>query len=225
MLIALKETLERGLSHACEEPYSRVLTAEDILVALYQLVELTPAERKQLGLPAGDRLTLLKQTLLSLQTKNDTDNYEAIFRTYKEAVGLEFDDAEPITASLDQVNELIEQSVSAALRYLPDRQKNYSKKEPSNREIIIELSHKAQREVRRLLVRSGNTQAFLMDRTAPHPYIAHYLRPAFVKKLSQTVVSNERLTAQLPVYLKQLTIESCGPLPFSDNSLAPHQLK
>ena len=223
MLASLQENLAADYqTHA--ESYSRLLTTEDILVALYQLVELTPKERKQLGLPAGDRLTLLKQTLLSLQTKNDTDNYEAIFRTYKEAVGLEFDDAEPLMASLDQVNELIEQSVSAALRYLPDRPKNYLKKELGNRDTIIELSRKAQREVRRLLVRSGNTQAFLMDRTSPHPYIAHYLQPAFVKKLSQTVVSNERLTAHLPVYLKQITIASCGPLPFSDNSLAPHQL-
>lgn len=220
MLTDLKESLGEAYS-SHNEPYSRILTTEDILVALYQLIELTPAERTRLGLPAGDNLTLLKQMLLSLQTRNSTESYEAILRAYKESVGLEFsDDASAIT-NLDQVNDLIEVSVQAALGYLPERSKSYQKrqKKQSTEEIIVELSRKAQREVRRLLVRSGNTQSFLIDKTTNHLYISSYLQPAFVKKLSQTVVANERLTAQFPVYLKQLAIEPCGPLPFSDTSL------
>jgi len=224
MLIALKETLEQGY-RTHEEPYSRVLTAEDMLIALYQLVALTPDERNQLGLPAGDTLTLLKQTLLSLQTRTGTENYEAIFNTYKEAVGLDFTNDIAIT-TFDQVNDLVETSVRAALSYLPDRKSKYRKnqqKEQSRENTIIELTRKAQREVRRLLVRSGNTQPFWGDRTADHPYIKHYLQPAFVKKLAQTVVKNERLTATLPIYLKQLTVNVCGPLPFFDTSLGSYK--
>ncbi|MGB7248569.1 MAG: hypothetical protein WBC73_06490 [Phormidesmis sp.] len=224
MLGTLQENLiEDYKSH--DEPYSRVLTAEDILIALYQLIELTPEERSRLGLPVGDRLTLLQQTLLSLQTKSSTENYEAVFRAYTEAVGLEFFDADSAVTNLDQVNELIETSVRAALGYLPQRSSKFQnqQKDQSNEETIIDLTRKAQREVRRLLVRSGNTQPFLRDRAADHPYISHYLQPAFIKKLSQTVVNNERLTAQLPVYLKQLTIETCGPLPFSDASPGRHK--
>ena len=225
MLSALKETLNQDY-YTHQEPYSRVLTTEDILVALYQLVELTPNERRQLGLPAGDILTLLKQTLLSLQTKNRTENYEAILKTYKEAVGLEFPNNNAAITTFDQVNELIETSVRDALSYLPERKSRYPKNQPkeqSRENTIIELTRKAQREVRRLLVRSGNTQPFWMDRTADHPYIQHYLQTAFVKKLAQTVVKNERLTATLPVYLKQLTVRVCGPLPFFDNSLGSHK--
>ena len=168
-----------------DEPYSRVLTTEDVLTALYQLVELAPEERDRLGLPAGDMLTLLKQTLLSLQTRNGTENYESIFRAYKEAVGLEFVDNHAVINTLDQVNELIEASVRAALDYLPNRSSNYKrhrKQDQSKEDTIIELTRKAQREVRRLLVRSGNTQPSWIDRTATHPYISHYLPPAFVKK-------------------------------------------
>ncbi len=224
MLSVLKETLDRDyLTH--EEPYSRVLTTEDMLVALYQLVALTPDERTRLGLPAGDTLTLLKQTLLSSQTRTGTENYEAIFNTYKEAVGLDFADETAIT-TFNQVNDLVETSVRAALSYLPERKSKYRKnkqKEQSRENTIIELTRKAQREVRRLLVRSGNTQPFWSDRTADHPYIKHYLQPAFVKKLTQTIVKNERLTATLPVYLKQLTVNLRGPLPFFDNSLGSHQ--
>ncbi len=225
MLATLKETLIRDYE-AYEEPYNRVLTTEDILIALYQLTELSPEERKRLDLPVGDKLTLLQQTLLSLQTKDGTENYEAIFKAYKEAVGLEFTATGPAVNNLDQVNELIESSVRAALSYLPARSSRLQSRirEPGSEDTIGELSRKAQREIRRLLVRSGNTQFFLVDNATDHPFISRYLQPAFIKKLSQTVVNNERLTAQLPVYLKQVTIEARGPLPFFDDSLGMHKL-
>ena len=228
MLGTLRETLNQDY-RAHEEPYSRVLTTEDILTALYQLVELTPDERARLGLPAGDTLTLLKQTLLSLQARSgtqSTENFEAIFNTYKEAVGLEFTSNSETVTTFDQVNDLIETSVRAVLSYLPSRKSKYhnnQKQEQSSENTIAELTKKAQREVRRLLVRSGNTQPFWIDRTAEHPYIKDYLQPAFIKKLAQTVVKNERLTATLPVFLKQLTVEVCGPLPFFDNSLGSYK--
>ncbi|MGB5916724.1 MAG: hypothetical protein WBG63_17805, partial [Phormidesmis sp.] len=225
MLGTLKETLVEDYKEY-EEPYSRVLTTEDVLIALYQLTELSPEERKRLDLPVSDKLTLLQQTLLSLQTKDGTENYEAIFKAYKEAVGLEFTSSGASVSNLNQVNELIESSVRAALSYLPKRQTRFQGqiKEPGNEDTIVELSRKAQREVRRLLVRSGNTQFFLVNNATSHPFIHRYLQPAFIRKLSQTVVNNERLTAQLPVYLKQVTIEARGPLPFFDTSLGVHKL-
>ncbi len=220
MLGTLKETLAEDYK-AYDEHYSRVLTTEDVLIALYQLTELSPEERQRLDLPVGDKLTLLQQTLLSLQTKDGTENYEAIFKAYKEAVGLEFTPSGAPVSNLNQVNDLIEGSVRAALSYLPKRPTRFRDqlKEPGNEDTIIELSRKAQREVRRLLVRSGNTQFLLVDNAANHPFISRYLQPAFIRKLSQTVVNNQRLTAQLPVYLKQVTIEARGPLPFFDTSL------
>ncbi|MEL7143722.1 MAG: hypothetical protein AAGL08_16060 [Cyanobacteria bacterium J06573_11] len=226
MLAALRSTLEQEYK-SYNEPHDRVLTTEDILTALYQLIELTPSERKSLGLPTGDRLTLLKQTLLSLQVKDKAENYEAVFRAYKEAVGLGFAEGSTAITSLDQVNDLIEASVRDELSHLPFRASRHRKNSQypylGSEETIIELSRKAQREVRRLLVRSGNTHPFFEDRTAAHPYISSYLQAAFVKKLSQTVVKNERLTAQLPVFLSRLTIESKGPLPFSDTGLGPQK--
>lgn len=49
--------------------------------------------------------------------------------------------------------------------------------------------------------------------------LPHFLQPAFVIKLAQTVVDNERLTDLFPVYLKRITIEASGPLPFADKEL------
>lgn len=220
MLSALRVNLQSEYREHLE-PYSRVLNTEDILIALHQLIELTPEERNQLGLPAGDGLTLLKQTLLALQTNGGIENYEAIFRAYKEAVGLEFSNESSAIENLDQIDDIIDTSVRQALSYLPDRQSTYlnGKASSGKEETIRDLSRKAQREIRRLLARSGNTQAFLPDGTTKHPYIQQYLQPAFVKKLTKTVVNNERLTDQFPVYLKRLTMEACGPLPFADTKL------
>ena len=226
MLGTLKETLIQDYK-THDVPYGRLLTTEDILSALYRLIDLTPTERKRLGLPVGDKLTLLQQTLLSLQLKDRTENYEAVFRAYKEAVGLRFtDDVETTITNLDQVNRLIEESVRAELSHLPNRAHYRSSQRPSysSEETIVELSRKAQREVRRLLIRSGNTRVFFKDASAEHPFISSYLQPAFIKKLSQTVVKNERLTFHLPVFLKRLTIGSRGPLPFSDTSLGTEKI-
>ncbi|ESA35932.1 (modular protein) [Leptolyngbya sp. Heron Island J] len=205
-----------------QEPYSKVLTTEDILIALHKLIELTPEERQRLGLPIGDGLTLLQQMLLTLQTAGGVENYELIFRAYKEAVGLNFSNTGFVAHNLDEVDALITETVESALSYLPERQYRYTTGVPKSLgkdDTCRELTFKAQREIRRLLARSGNTQAFLPDNATEHPYIRHYLQPAFVTKLAETVVNNERLTDQFPVYLKRVTMEACGPLPFADRNL------
>ncbi|MBE9069625.1 hypothetical protein IQ260_23550, partial [Leptolyngbya cf. ectocarpi LEGE 11479] len=205
-----------------QESYSQVLTTEDILITLHKLIELTPQERQQLGVPVGDGLTLLQQMLLSLQTVGGVENYEIIFRAYKEAVGLNFSNTDFVSHNLDKVDELIASTVKKSLDYLPERKSlslSNSSKSPSKDDTCRELTLKAQREIRRLLARSGNTQAFLPDNVTEHPYIRHYLQPAFVKKLAETVVNNERLTDRFPVYLRRVTMEACGPLPFADRNL------
>lgn len=205
-----------------EEDYNRVLTTEDILIALYKLIELTPDERQQLGLPTGDGLTLLQQILRTLQTVGGVENYEVIFHAYKAAVGLNFSNTERALENLDQVDSLIEKTVETLLEYLPERAFRYDSnrlKIPGKSETCHELALKAKREIRRLLARSGNTQAFLPNSGTEHSYIRHYLRPTFVQKLAETVIANERLTDNFPIYLKRVTMEACGPLPFADKSL------
>jgi hypothetical protein len=206
-----------------DEPYTRVLTASDFITALYQLVELTPEERNGLGLLAGDGLTLLQQALLIFQITGNLENYEMLLHIYKAAVGMDFSNAEPALDNLTQVDRLIEQTVRRTLNYLPERRQPTNQynglSQPSREKTITELAHKAQREIRRLLARSGNQQGPMVGSTVVNSYIHKYLQPAFVTKLAQTVVANERLTDEFPVYLKRLTIEASGPLPFADKEL------
>ncbi|MEL7069449.1 MAG: hypothetical protein AAGN15_12450 [Cyanobacteria bacterium J06581_3] len=221
MLTELRQNLREDYQQGNED-YSRVLNTEDVLIALHKLIELTPQERRQLGLPRRDGLTLLRQMLLNLRLAGGVENYEVIFRAYKEAVGLDFSSSRETIKTLEDIDGLIESTVATALDYLPNKQshvENDRVTSPGKGDTILDLTLKAKEEVRRLLIRSGNTNDSLPDTTTEHPYIHHYLQSAFVKKLAQTVVSRERLTNQFPIYLKRVTIEACGPLPFAARSV------
>lgn len=198
-----------------QEPYTSVLTLEEVLLVLHHLTELTADERQQLRLKSGDSLTLLQRILLNIQIKDRLSEYETIFTLYKTASGLDMSSSQQQTLqSLDQVDALISHSVTKSLQYLPPRQARKSSK--GTEEIIQELTNKAQREIRRLLVRSGNQQGQMASSTTAESYIQNYLKSAFLEKLSEAVVQNERLTKQFPIYLKQVSISRCGPLPFSN---------
>ncbi|WP_035992658.1 hypothetical protein [Leptolyngbya sp. KIOST-1] len=205
---------------AFELPPTRVLGAEEVLTALSYLVELTPKERRDLGLPAGDGLTLLQRSLLMLQTVGGLENYEMLLHIYKAAVGLDFTRAEEPLTSLAAVDDLIAQVVRQSLAFLPRQNPARASASASRREdTVTELTRKVQREVRRLLARSGNQQLATSGDAIVNSYVRQYLQPAFVTKLAQTIGANERLTDQLPVYLKRISFVPSGPLPFADREL------
>jgi hypothetical protein len=196
-----------------DEPYIRVLAPEDILTVLFKLIELTPDERRALGLPSTDGLTLLKRALLILQTTGDLENHEMLFQVYKVAVGLSFEDTNDPLETLEEVDRLVSKVVQQSLGYLPNRSdqaipKSNGRSSPGKDRTVRTLTRKAQREVRRLLTRSGNQVSPITNSdVVVNSYTRKYLLPAFVTKLSQTVVANERLTDQFPVYLKRIAIK------------------
>lgn len=224
-VVKMLERLDKALKEDYKthrEPYSRVLTLSDILLTLHRVIELTPQEREALDLPAGDGLTLLQQALLNLQVVGGIENYEMLFRVYKAAVGLDFAQAEPPLKNLAEVDALVEQTVHQRLKYLPDRQGRSRSSEDisdSRDATVLKLTQKAQREIRRILARSGNQQSLAIGSVVVESYINHYLQRGFVVKLAQAVVTNERLTDHFPVYLKRISIEPSGPLPFADREL------
>jgi hypothetical protein len=227
--------LVKILTHLRREPSSAVndegslrrLSREDLLTALYKLVELTPEERDDLGLPAGDGIALLQRSLLVLQTTGGLENHGMLLKIYKAAIGLDFGRAEDSLQNLETVDGLIAEVVRDALpeldtsnlksrsKYKQDKQDKYNEARETR---IQELTRKAQREIRRLIARSGNQQlAGSGDGQAMvNAYIRRYLQPAFVRKLTQTLVANEELTDQFPLYLKRITLLPAGPLPFAD---------
>ncbi|MFM7527218.1 MAG: hypothetical protein ACKO63_01765, partial [Nodosilinea sp.] len=215
-----------SVSNDAKAPLRR-LSREDVLTALYKLVELTPEERRALDLPAGDGITLLQRSLLVLQTTGGLENHGMPLKIYKAAIGLDFGRAEDSLQNLETVDGLIAEVVRDALpeldtsnlksrsKYKQDKQDKYNEARETR---IQELTRKAQREIRRLIARSGNQQlAGSGDGQAMvNAYIRRYLQPAFVRKLTQTLVANEELTDQFPLYLKRITLLPAGPLPFAD---------
>ena len=224
MLHALNENLQDDYQQH-KIPYIRVLAPEDVLTVLYKLIDLTPDERQALGLPATDGLTLLRRALLILQTTGDLENHEMLFQVYKVAIGLSFQDTNAPLETLEAVDRLVTEVVAQALDYLPERSSRPGHRangdtQPGKDETVRTLTRKAQREIRRLLTRSGNQISPITDNdVAMNSYTRKYLLPAFVTKLAQTVVTNERLTDQFPVYLKRVAIQPYGPLPFADQEL------
>lgn len=224
MLQALNESLQEDYQQY-EAPYIRVLAPDDVLTVLYKLIDLTPDERKALGLPATDGLTLLRRALLILQTTGDLENHEMLFQVYKVAVGLSSRDSNVPLETLEKVDGLVSEVVVQALDYLPHRASNPGKwasgiAQPGKEETVRTLTRKAQREIRRLLTRSGTQiSPITNNEVVINSYTRKYLLPAFITKLAQTVVANERLTDQFPVYLKRVAIQPYGPLPFADQEL------
>ncbi|HIK46780.1 MAG TPA: hypothetical protein IGR64_18180 [Leptolyngbyaceae cyanobacterium M65_K2018_010] len=224
-VVKLLRNLRQGLQKAYQDfelPHTRVLTPGDILTALHKLVELAPKERTALGLQAGDGLTLLQRSLLILQTVGGLENYEMLLRIYKAAVGLDFARAEVPLENLGAVDALIAQVVKQSLdSFLPTQNTRKAANAAVQRrdDTLKQLTRKAQREVRRLLARSGNQQLSNSGDAIINSYVRQYLQPAFVTKLAQSIVANERLTDQFPVYLKRITFMPSGPLPFPDKEL------
>jgi hypothetical protein len=215
LLASLRKNLKQGYAGG-NKHYRSILTQEEILLALYKLIELTYEERKALGLQNGDGFTLLKQTLLTLQSSSGAEWDKRILQNYKAAIGLDPFKEDQVIGSLSQVNEYIEESVTAALRYLAPDELAPDEPDDISNQVIVNLTDKVRREIRNLLACNGISRLSTTDK---HPYIQKYLQPAFIKKLTQTLINNERLTAQFPVYLTRVTIEACGPLPFAEPNL------
>lgn len=221
-LLYLKGKLEAEYQEE-DEPYTRLLTEEDVLEVLGRLYELTPDEREALGLPeAGDGIVLLGRSLLLLQTHRGQENYELLLDIYKRAIGLTPQKNEQPLRGLAQVDDLIAETVQESLSYLPSSDSSDNGNDPlslRNSKIISDLTLKAQREVRRLLARSGNQLSPLTRNTvAVDAYVNQYFQRSFIKSLARAIVDNERLTSQFPVYLKYVSLKPIGPIPFADKT-------
>ena len=202
--------------------YLSVLHPDDILDILHRLIELTPDERHQLGITNSDNLTLLKRAFLALQQSGGIENSAAVFQFYQQAMGLKYSNPSPLH-TLEEVDEHIRATVAQLLTYLPYRPgRSRDPRDPNgigSDQLQVELTQKAQREIRRILARGGNQYSPISDNLTIDAYIYRYFDRSFVTKLAQTVVTNERLTDQFPVYLKRLSVRACGPLPFADKKL------
>lgn len=190
-------------------PSAYVLMPEEMLVLLQKLVQLTPAERQQLQLPAGMEDVMLQQALLNLSLYQDQRDYETILSLYRSSIGLAFvqETSSPF-GGLSDVHRYIEELVAQDPPYLPTS---------LSRSKLDELTAKAKREIDRILLKCGVGQFQFqfpnVYRQGQSDYIQQYLPRGFVRRLTQAVIENELLTEEFPIFIRTITIQQTGPFP------------
>jgi hypothetical protein len=197
----------------------RLITRSEKLQALRLFFQLAPQEREQLGLANHPQAALLQQ-ILDIATDPAAElSPESITALYKfflqhsgngspkslSEAGGEVDLPTPQLLIEKILAKYTEQFFAGLTR------------EPKSEENRVLLG-KVKREIDRIQLQAGIEQAntFLSpddkDFLSNHR-ILNYLKTDFIQHLVHSVVENERLTDEFPIYLKYFEIERVKPLP------------
>ncbi|NEQ52357.1 MAG: hypothetical protein F6K11_19820 [Leptolyngbya sp. SIO3F4] len=214
LLIRLKNNLQNRYRRN-EISYSKLLSREDIFIALQKLIELTPDERSDLGISYGDKHLLIQRAITNIYCQQGNYNNDALMRLYK--TSLESDifnvsDGQYIELSQDNLMDFIAKVVERSI----ERKYGFEKHHKFS-ELKIRLAKKVRKQVIRLMVKSGSSQIDLTGRRATANYIEGYCSTQFIEKLASSIIDNERLSQDFPIRIKSVTVEDYGFLPLVHN--------
>jgi len=188
------------------------LTRDEKLRAIRKFTELSIDEREQLKIGVNPSEAILNKLLeditdpiKGLDTSNIARLCQLTLNTYQalRSTSLDFQNMEG--SSRQKFIEVI--VVNLLNEYFP---------ESSQLNIIIhDLVDKVEREINRIEFQCGINQVrtLLADEVEIENDKSNILSASFVKQLTQSVVENEILTDEFPVYLKYIEIEKKQPLP------------
>ncbi|PSB30929.1 hypothetical protein C7B82_07915 [Stenomitos frigidus ULC18] len=218
-LVALVTTWRKSNNPREGLPYQ--LSQEESLLLFQKLVRLTPEEKEQLGVPQASDETLLYQALNNMRFNNISP--ETIRQFYKASLAVPKGDG-------DLRPWLIDESLDGKL--LPDIEKFLVKNPPIAKTEIT--ARKLAAGVRSRLehfqvlggeleyqpkppvceVSEGESQNVSFEKVSAIEG-SRYGQPAFIRRLTQTIVENALLTEQFPVGIKTITITDVPILPLS----------
>ena len=166
------------------------LDTSEVSFAIQRLIQLSPEEKEQIGKItrrdtfAGDREILLQQALLNIRLYY-ADNYldAAVLDLYNVSLGLNFARQDKDTESF--------------LNYLNS--------------IDEEHQPKIKGALRSILLKSGTRPVYLSD--GSEDYVERYFTVELLKRLEQTVKTNQQLRKEFPIYIRTVTVENVGPFP------------
>ncbi|GEM_PF-1681067 len=196
----------------------RILTRADKLKAFCKFSQLSLEERARLRLPVRSGNMLMQQLLESVTDPIKGLSNDDIIRFYRVALDLyqSFRSAEYKKGDSLERNSL-RGLISADVKNLVDEHFHGRLVQEPKAGIIEELVSKVEREISRVAFQCGLSQveSLLRDELDPdNPQIAaNHLSRSFVEHLTHSVVENEILTDEFPVYLKHFTVEKIKPLP------------
>ena len=183
--------------------YSPLLTAEETLMLFQRLIQLTPEEKRELGLLTGVEEVLLQQALLNMRLYRNRQNYEAFLDLYCTSISLP---AAPESVSenfLEQIYDRIPE-ILAAIHDLP---------EAVSQKFVQQVEATVRQEIDKILLKSGMQHKQFWNTRDHVAYVKRYLTAGFVERLVQAVAENELLMQDFPIYIRKITIEDLGTLP------------
>ncbi len=195
---------ELDKSHRSDEQIPKLLKLEDILTVFKKLTELSSEEKERLGLSNFTEELLLQQILLNLGIYHKQINKETVLKLYKASIGLNFEIATDITSSSENyVNSLIRQTAEDILSYIPPQWSHKQKK-------INDLTKKVESAIEQIEFQAGIKNN---DELIKQDFTKKYLTPNFIKAITRSVIENQILNEDFPIYIRSFKIEQLQPLP------------
>jgi hypothetical protein len=211
ILVGLQKGLQASLNTE-DKRFPKLLKLEDILIVFQKLTELSSEEKEQLGLSHFTEELLLQQVLLNLGIYNDRVSQETVLKLYKASIGLNFETTTITDLPSnhedyeDYINRLIRQTAEGILSYIPEKE-NYKKKKL---EYLNNLINKVENAIQKIKFQAGVRKD---DEPSGQDFTKKYLTPNFIKIITRSVIDNQILNEEFPVYIRSFKIEQLQPLP------------
>ncbi|WNZ27642.1 hypothetical protein HJG54_32855 [Leptolyngbya sp. NK1-12] len=203
-----------------DQKVPRILTRAEKLRALQKFFQLSTTERETLDLPVHPAEVLLQRLfedatdpIKGMQFENAVQLYTSFLQQSSLLPTLETEtlfphDGDRKSIAKDLIRETVIHLINPYFNESGDKRKQ---------EKTDDLVEKVEREISRIEFQAGIKQAefFLgnkLKKEIQQKY-AEYLTPQFVKRLARSVVENEILTDEFPIYLKYFEVEKVRPLP------------
>ena len=189
----------------------KILTREEKMRAIHKFSELSISERNKLGITVNSNEAIIQKLLEDITNPSKGLDGHSVARFCQMALNIY---QSLRKSSLEKKIErsswksFIEEIVNELLNeYFPELSQLGH--------ITKDLVEKVEREVNRIEFQCGINQvrSLLVDMMEIEKEKFDILSPAFVRHLTQSVVENEILTDEFPVYLKYIEVEKKQPLP------------
>lgn len=218
ILTALQTYWDEQRATTPDRKVPRILTRAEKLRALQKFFQLSRTEREALNLPIHPADVLFQRLL-----EDATDPIKGI--SFEEAVQLykAFLRRTALANHLTQLTEsthLDRQSIRSLIEATIDSliQQYFNGLDGKRKSAkVAELVEKVEREISRIEFQAGIKQAeALLTKqlhSKRHEKYTDYLTPHFIQRLTRSVIENEILTDEFPIYFKYFEIEKMHPLP------------
>ncbi|NJM99185.1 MAG: hypothetical protein HC800_20435 [Phormidesmis sp. RL_2_1] len=217
ILSALQDYQQEQQSLTDAPPGSQIITRSEKLRALQLFFELSPDERSHLDLPMHPGEDLLNQILEKATDRTihyTKESSRLLYRYFLRQLGEGSSRslAETLEASEDTRQDFISREIA---QYIKPYLKGLSIQEKN--EHNADFTKRVEREIDRIALQAGLEQANNfpqpVDTTSEEDRVLRYLPTDFVKRLIHSVIDNELITDEFPIYIKYFDIERIKPLP------------